>query len=74
MKIKEVRAMSEGELHTRLSEIRAESISLQLKSHRGPVEQPHRIGQMRRDVAKVLTLLREGAGRAQAQAGKPSSR
>ena len=73
MKSKEVRALSEGELHARLGEIRAELVSLQLKSHRGSIEQPHRVGQMRRDVAKILTLLREHALRAQAQAATASS-
>jgi large subunit ribosomal protein L29 len=73
MKVKEVRAMSEGELRARLSEIRAELTSLRFKSHRGSIEQPHRIGQMRRDVARILTLLQERPAGAQAQSGKAAS-
>lgn len=62
MKAKEVRAMSETELRQRLTELRGELTSVRMKSYRSPMEQPHRIGQMRRDVARILTVLRQQPG------------
>jgi len=62
MKIKEIRALSQPEMQQRLAELRAELSSLQLKSNRGPLEQPHRIGLMRRDVARILTVLHQQRG------------
>ncbi len=55
----ELRGMPESELQQRLSESRQELATLRLKARQGATEQPHRIGQLRRDVARMLTVLHE---------------
>lgn len=56
---KELRTMPAVELRQRLAETQHELSALRLKAHQGPVEQPHRIRQMRRDLARLLTVLAE---------------
>lgn len=58
-KTKDLRPMPEGELRQRVADIRGELVALRLKARSGAVEQPHRIRQMRREVARILTVLRE---------------
>lgn len=60
-KTKELRALGEPELQSQLEKTRQELGELRLKAARGAVEQPHRIRLLRKDVAKMLTLLKEKA-------------
>ena len=59
VKARELRALSEAELKEKLSSLRKQlmEISLQKKSNR--VEKPHLFTQIKRDIARVLTVLRE---------------
>ena len=58
-KIGELRAMPEGELQQKLADVRKELRDLRLKARQGQLDQPHRIAFLRRDIARMLTLLRE---------------
>lgn len=58
-KTKELRALGEPELQSQLEKTRQELGALRLKAAHGAIEQPHRIRQLRKDVAKMLTLLNE---------------
>jgi len=59
VKARELRVLSEAELKEKLSSLKKQlmEISLQKKSNR--VEKPHLFTQIKRDIARVLTVLRE---------------
>ncbi len=59
MKAKELREMTVEELHDLLNELREQLFQLRLERARGSLGQPHRFRQVRRDIARVLTILRE---------------
>ncbi|MBI3087563.1 MAG: 50S ribosomal protein L29 [Candidatus Omnitrophica bacterium] len=57
--VSELRGLPEAELRQRLAQTRQELVTLRLKAKQGALEQPHRIRQMRRDIARMLTTLHE---------------
>ena len=59
MKMNELRAMSAVELTQKVTQTQRELDTLRLKAKQATLEQPHRIGQLRRDIARIQTLLRE---------------
>lgn len=56
---KEFRATPAAELRQQASQTRRELDALRLKARQGALEQPHRIRQLRRDLARMLTVLNE---------------
>ncbi len=59
MKFKEIQEMSTDELLTRKRDLRQESLHLRLQQQSGQLEQPSRMRLLRRDVARVETVLTE---------------
>lgn len=59
MKTGELRALQAPELQQRAAELRRELGNLHLKARQGALEQPHRIRQMKRELARLLTVLGE---------------
>lgn len=59
LKTSELRALPEPDLRQRMVDVRKELTALRLKAHQGTSEQPHQIRQMRRAIARILTLLHE---------------
>jgi len=57
MKIKEIIEMSTGELLTKKRDLRQESLHLRLQQQSGQLEQPSRLRLLRRDVARIETVL-----------------
>jgi large subunit ribosomal protein L29 len=57
MKIKEIIEMSTDELLTKRRDLRQESLHLRLQQQSGQLEQPSRLRLLRRDVARVETVL-----------------
>ncbi|MEA3186868.1 MAG: large subunit ribosomal protein [Chthoniobacter sp.] len=57
MKIKEIRELSEHELQARKRELRQESFHLRLQQQSGQLEKPSQIKSIRREVARVETVL-----------------
>ena len=57
--VKDLRALTDPELRQRLDQTRQDLRGLRLKASRGAVEQPHRIRQMRRNIARMLTIMGE---------------
>jgi large subunit ribosomal protein L29 len=57
MKIKEVAEMSTDELLTKRRDLRQESLHLRLQQQSGQIEQPSRLRLLRRDVARIETVL-----------------
>ncbi len=65
MKIKEISELSTDELLTKRRDLRQESLHLRLQQQSGQIEQPSRLRLIRRDVARIETILskrsKEGA-------------
>jgi len=59
MKPKELRELSIPELKERLVKLREELMNLRFQKSIHKLENPMRIRQVRREIARVLTILRE---------------
>jgi large subunit ribosomal protein L29 len=57
MKIKEIIEMTTDELVTKKRDLRQESLHLRLQQQSGQLEQPSRLRLLRRDVARIETVL-----------------
>jgi large subunit ribosomal protein L29 len=57
MKIKEIVEMSTDELLTKRRDLRQERLHLRLQQQSGQLEQPSRLRLIRRDVARIETVL-----------------
>jgi large subunit ribosomal protein L29 len=55
----ELRELSDDELVTRLREAKAEAFNLRFQHVTGQLDNTARLGDLRRDVARMHTLLRE---------------
>ena len=58
MKARELKEMSEGELRQKEKEITEESFNLKFQHATGQLENTERLRQVRKDLARVKTLLR----------------
>jgi large subunit ribosomal protein L29 len=61
MKTKDLRLLSEGELVHKEKELHEELFNLRFQHATGQLENTMRIPQVKRDIARVKTLLREKA-------------
>ena len=61
MKIKEIAEMSTDELLTKRRDLRQERLHLRLQQQSGQLEQPSRLRLIRRDVARIETVLTQRA-------------
>jgi large subunit ribosomal protein L29 len=59
MKIKELRALAKTELQAKENSLQEELFKLNKERFSGRVEKPHRFSQVKRDIARVKTLLNE---------------
>ncbi len=59
MKASELRALSDAELHKRLTESRRELFNLRFQLATRKLENVRRIREVRKDIARVLTVLGE---------------
>ena len=57
MKISEINDLSDAELEMKFRELGKELLDLQIRKQTGQVEKPHLIKSIRRDRAKILTVL-----------------
>jgi len=64
MKFKEMAELSMDELLTKKRDLRQESLHLRLQQQSGQLEQPSRLRLIRRDVARVETILAQRATKA----------
>ncbi|MBW6086419.1 50S ribosomal protein L29 [Escherichia coli] len=62
MKAKELREKSVEELNTELLNLLREQFNLRMQAASSQLQQSHLLKQVRRDVARVKTLLNEKAG------------
>ncbi len=61
MKAKDLRLLSEGELDQKERELNEELFNLRFQQATGQLENLMRIPQVKRDIARVKTMLREKA-------------
>ena len=59
--VNELRELSDDELVTRLGETKAEAFNLRFQHVTGQLDNTSRLGQLRRDVARINTLARVSA-------------
>ena len=68
MKIKEIRDLSLAELATRRHQLREESFHLRIQQQSGQLEKPSEIRAIRREVARLATVLNQKSKAATAAA------
>jgi large subunit ribosomal protein L29 len=61
MKMKEITELSMDELLTKRRDLRQESLHLRLQQQSGQLEQPSRLRLLRRDIARLQTVLSQRA-------------
>ena len=66
MKIAELRGKSAAELNKMLIELHREHLNLRVQRATGQLTQPARFQALRRDVARIKTLMQEQASQASA--------
>ncbi|MBC8588134.1 50S ribosomal protein L29 [Paratissierella segnis] len=59
MKAKDIRLMSEKELNEKLMELKAELFNLRFQMATGQLDNPLRINEVRKDIARIKTIIRE---------------
>ena len=58
MKIDEIRKFSSDELAAQLLQLKKEQFNLRFQAATGQVEKTHRMGEVRKDIARIKTVLR----------------
>lgn len=59
MKAKEIREMSAEELNKKLSSLKEELFNLRFQHSINQLDNPHKIADVKKDIARVMTILRE---------------
>ena len=59
MKAEELRSMSAEQLNDKLKELKGELFNLRFQHAINQLENPHRIADVKHDIARVMTVLRE---------------
>ena len=58
MKIEDVRGMTPDQLTEQLVTLKKEQFNLRFQKATGQVEKTHRVGEVRKDIARIKTVLR----------------
>lgn len=59
MKINEIRKLSDEEIKSKIAESKKELLNLRIKNATGSLEKPSKIRELKKDVARMLTVLTE---------------
>ena len=59
MKAKEIRSMTESEVENKIAEFQDKLFKQKVQKSLGQTENPHKIKETRRDIARFLTILSE---------------
>ena len=57
MKNKEINKLSNDELESKLVKLKKDLFNMRFKKTNGPLEDPSKFSQLKRDVAKILTKI-----------------
>ncbi len=58
MKAKEIRELTDAEAQAKLRDFRQEQFNLRLQQQTARIERPSRLHEVRRDIARIETILR----------------
>ena len=72
MNVQDLRAKSATELQDELSGLLREQFNLRMQKGTGQLAQPHELRRVRRDIARVQTILNEKARESGIAEGSPS--
>jgi large subunit ribosomal protein L29 len=61
MKAEKLRALSTEELNKQERELKAELFNLRFQTVTGQITNPHRIGECKKDIARIKTILTQRA-------------
>jgi large subunit ribosomal protein L29 len=64
MTSKEIRDLSPAEITTKLREVRGQLLQLKLRKQTGQVEKTHELRTLRKDIARLETILNEKKAKA----------
>ena len=59
MKASELKNMTSAELNSKLKELKSELLNLRFQKVINQLDNPHKIEQTKRDIARVMTVLRQ---------------
>ena len=59
MKANEIRELTAEELSAKLKELKTELFNLRFQHAINQLDNPHKIGDVKKDIARVMTVLRE---------------
>jgi large subunit ribosomal protein L29 len=59
MKIADLRKLSNEELTTKITEAKKELLDLRIKKSTGTLEKPSKINELRKGIARALTIIKE---------------
>ena len=59
MKALEIRQMTSEEIEKKIKEGKSELLNMRMQSARGGLEKPHKISAMKKDIARMMTVLKE---------------
>lgn len=59
MKVSEIRKLSSEELNTKVIETKKELLNLRIKNATGALDKPSKLKELKKDVARMLTVLKE---------------
>jgi len=59
MKAPEIRSLTTDELNAKLKELKSELFNLRFQHAINQLENPHRITDVKKDIARVMTILHE---------------
>ena len=59
MKASEIREMTADELNSKLADLKAELFNLRFQLAINQLDNPHKIVDVKRDIARVMTILQE---------------
>jgi large subunit ribosomal protein L29 len=74
MQATEIRELNEQELRDRIAELEEERFRLRLRAATQPLEQPHRLRDLRRDIARMKTVLTERSMKGSEGEGQASTK
>ena len=60
LKLNDLRNMTKGELDLKLTSLKVELFNFRFQAETGRIEKPHNIKIIKRDIARIKTVLREG--------------
>jgi large subunit ribosomal protein L29 len=64
MKIEEVRGLTADQLNDNLLNLKREQFNLRFQQATGQMEKSHRVEQVRRDIARIKTVMRQKSNQA----------